>query len=475
MKATLIGGGSFGWAFGFARQFILSQHLADVNVVLMDIDEEALELVSRAVGVFNRKHDSRVRVDSTTDLDAALDGADYVLVSITTGGFAAMQQDLEIPEKYGIEHTVGDTVGPGGWLRAVRNIPVFDDFGARMARRCPDAWMLNVSNPLTVLTRVPHRNHGIKTVGMCPGLEGSARSLARLALSVPLSAQEQAASDEPQYLQDRHTSATSDLEVNYVATGIDHGSFFLRLSAGDVDVLERLEDLGFRSSEEQQDFADVPSEYASIVEHHRAGFAIWRELGYLPSIGDRHMVENLPWFIVGRSGDLPYGVERTFMPRRREDADRARERLEQYAASEDDSVLGALGHGDDPVVAAIESLEGHRSLLWGANCPNVGQIAELPLGAVVETRCRFDGSGVHPLPAPLPPLLAALIAPQVYRQEAAIDIALSGTFDDLVALVLTDPLCSRLDLAQCRGMVREMVRATETWIRNPALLDCGPG
>jgi len=471
MKVTVIGGGSYGWAFGFARQFIRSQYIEDVHLVLMDINQEAVELVSRAVGILNRKHDFRIKLEATTELDPALDGADYVLVSISTGGFEAMQHDLNIPEKYGIEHAVGDTVGPGGWLRAVRNVPVFDDFGARMRRLCPEAWMLNVSNPLTVLTRVPHRNHGIKTIGMCPGLEGTARGLARLALAMPASSDERTASDEPEYLQDRHTSATSDLEIDYVATGIDHGSFFIRLHAGGIDILSRLRELGFCDSDEQKDFSGLSEDCAGIAKHHRAGFALWKELGYLPSIGDRHMVENLPWFIVGRDGDLPYGVERTFMPRRIEDAARARQRLEQYVASEDDSALGVLGHGDDPVVTVIESLEGHRSLLWGANYPNVGQIPQLPLGAVVETRCRFDGAGVHPFPAPLPPVPAALIAPQVYRQEAVIDVALTGTFDELVALVLTDPLCCRLDLHQCRAMVQEMVEATRPWIRNPALLD----
>jgi alpha-galactosidase/6-phospho-beta-glucosidase family protein len=181
MKVAIIGGGSYAWAFGFTRQFVKSDLLSDIELVLMDIDSERLADLKRAGDIFNKANGSPIKLKSTTNLDEALDGASYVIVSISTGGFDAMQHDLAIPEKYGIYHTVGDTVGPGGCLRGVRNIPVFDDFGARMKKLCPDAWMINVTNPLSPLTRTPQRNHGIKTVGMCPSVHCAARSLALMA------------------------------------------------------------------------------------------------------------------------------------------------------------------------------------------------------------------------------------------------------------------------------------------------------
>ena len=125
MKITIIGGGSFTWSFGFARQFVDSKFLNGAELTLCDINPEALDIVNKASTIYNNSHGTPIRIETTTDTNAALDGADFVLVSISTGGLEAMRHDIEIPEKYGIWHTVGDTVGPGGWSRAARNIPVF--------------------------------------------------------------------------------------------------------------------------------------------------------------------------------------------------------------------------------------------------------------------------------------------------------------------------------------------------------------
>lgn len=442
MKVTIIGGGSYLWAFGFARQFVLSEHLRDVHLVLMDIDPEALGLVAAAAERINRAHGSPVKVETSADLDAALQGADFVVTCISTGGLDAMRHDLETPERYGIPHAVGDTLGPGGWLRAVRNIPVFYDFGERMAAHCPRAWLLNVSNPLTVLTRVPEREFGIRTVGLCPGVDETVHTLVRAVGLDPARAE-------------------------YVVAGVDHGSWFIRLTVDGVDVLARLEEMGFRTDAE--DGADIPSDDAE-VRKMRAAFALWRLLGYLPAINDRHHTENVPWFLPGHTEPLPYGVVRTFIDERIAAWEERRQKQEHYVATGDDAALAALGHGDDPLVAVIESLAGHRTLTMGANLRNDGQIAALPLGAVVETRCRFDGAGVHPFTSPLPPVLQPIVLPIVLRQEQVVDIALHGDFDDLVALIATDPLCCRLSFAQCRRMVREMLEANRQWIRNPKLL-----
>ena len=107
----------------------------------------------------------------------------------------------------------------------------------------------------------------------------------------------------------------------------------------------------------------------------------------------------------------------------------------------------------------------------GANYGNIGQIPELPQGAVVETRCRFDGTGVHPLCSPLPAALRPYIFPHVLRQEAAIDIALTGTFDEFVSLVQSDPMCQKLDAGECRQMMKDMLTANKKFITNERLLD----
>ncbi len=447
MKITVIGGGSYLWSMGFCRQLISGEGLGDLDVVLMDVDAAALDLVAAGAEILRERVGSAVRIAKTTDVDAALEGADFVLVSISTGGLEAMRHDLAIPEKYGIWHTVGDTVGPAGWSRAVRNIPVFYDLAARMRDRCPRAWLLNVSNPLTPLTRVPHRCFGIRALGLCPGVENQVRRLAALA------------------------GCGGARNLDYVVTGIDHGSWFTDIHADGCDVLARLGELGYRRSDGQLPSEVVTADPLAEAAGTRAAFAVWREIGYLPSITDRHIVENFPWFLAQPTAELPFQLKRTSIAERQAGRDARRRTLERFVASRDPAVLGQLGHGDDPVVSVIEALRGHGPFLYGSNYMNVGQVPGFPPGAVLETRCRFDGSGVHPLCSPMPDILKSLTLPIVLRQEAIIDIALDGTFDELAALVYSDPLCCRLRPGQAREMVRELLDANRAWIRNPKLLE----
>lgn len=203
----------------------------------------------------------------------------------------------------------------------------------------------------------------------------------------------------------------------------------------------------------------------------RAALAVWREIGYLPSISDRHTTENRPWFLASDTGELPFGLKRTSIADRQQGFADAKARLESYVRAQDPAAMGGVGHGDDPVVTTVEALAGKRAFFWASNYMNVGQIPGFPEGAVVETRCLFDAAGVHPLASPLPDLLKTLVLPHVWRQELITEVALTGAFDDLVALVQTDPLCSRLPMGTCRDMVREMLTANRALIRNPKLLE----
>jgi len=449
MKITVIGGGSYLWAFGFIRQVVDSEKIKDITLVLFDINRYSLELVKSAGQIYNKKHGSPVKIEATMNLDSALKGSDFVVVSISTGGLTAMKHDLKIPEKYGILHTVGDTVGPGGWSRAVRNIPVFNNFGFKMKKHCPKAWLLNVSNPLTVLTRVPERNFGIKTVGLCPGVEEQVRTLAALA-----------------------GADIKTARFDYTVTGIDHGSWFTKFYYDGIDVIQKLKDMGYYRSDDKLPGVITTADALAEAATYRAGFAAWRELGYLPGVGDRHSIENWPWLLTrGRieKGKLPFGIKRTLIEERFKWRKNKEKKLEKYVKTGEVSTLED-GHGGDPIFDVIEALSGKSSFLWTSNFKNVGQISGFPDGAVLETRCLFDGAGVHPFCSPMPDILKALVLPQVLRQEAIIDITLKGSFDELVALISTDPMCSHLKIGECRKMVRELLLANRAFIKNSKLL-----
>ena len=166
-RITIIGGGSYQWTPKLLVDFVNTPALQDAHVVLHDIDPTALprmvDLAHHLAGI----RGITLTASGTTDRGAALDGADFIVVNISTGGFASMRHDLEIPERHGVRQTVGDSVGPGGVLRALRNIPVFLDLATDVAERCPDAWLLNLTNPMTTICRALTRETPLKAVGLC--------------------------------------------------------------------------------------------------------------------------------------------------------------------------------------------------------------------------------------------------------------------------------------------------------------------
>src|SRR5436305_2723002 len=147
MRIVIVGGGSRQWGPKLTADVLTTPSLTDANIVLHDIDAASLELMKAYCERMNREVGAHGTIEATTDRRAALDGADFVAVTISTGGFVSMAFDLDIPLRYGIRQPVGDSVGPGGINRALRNIPVLLDIARDVERYCPDAWLLNLTNP----------------------------------------------------------------------------------------------------------------------------------------------------------------------------------------------------------------------------------------------------------------------------------------------------------------------------------------
>src|SRR5258708_28700279 len=169
-KITFVGGGSYAWMPSILGRLLQTPTRQNDRIVIQDINAEAAEDIHQLALGLRKRFKSSVEVARTTDLAQALDGADYVSLTISTGGLASMRVDVEVPEKYGIYHTVGDTVGPGGLSRALRNVPVMVNLARAMEKYCPKAWLLNLSNPLSPLTRAVSRESKIRTAGLCQGV-----------------------------------------------------------------------------------------------------------------------------------------------------------------------------------------------------------------------------------------------------------------------------------------------------------------
>ena len=442
LKIVLVGGGSFSWTYGVLGNLVGNKRLDGSTIVLHDLNPEPLGLMHRLALKYKDVASTSITFEQTTDQAAAFDGADYILVTISTGGLRTMRADLEIPEKYGIFQTVGDTVGPGGLSRSLRNVPVFLKLGQAMEKRCPDAWMLNLSNPLSALTRAITRETGAKALGLCHGVVGVARAYAEFFGAS---------------LQDCH----------YVNTGIDHCSWFTKFVVNGKCAQKMLIDKGVdkwlaKSPEEAQ-----KDPVFGKLFSFRCGFMLWRQFGALPAIGDRHITEFFPTFLRGMDNVKKYGLVRTTIPEREQYYKNGRARVERVLSGEDklefreaSDVVGE--RQSDDIGAWIVALEGGRVIDDNLNAPNLGQVAQLPAGAIVETRGLLDGAGYHPLASPLPQQLIPVVLLHVVREELTVEAALEGSFEKALAAMASDPLLNGVETA--RPMLEELLAANKDWL-----------
>jgi len=451
-RITIIGGGSYQWTPKLLVDFVNTPALADAEIVLHDIDAEPLprmvELARHLAGL----RGVGLTASATTDRAAALDDAEYVVVNISTGGFASMRHDLEIPARHGVRQTVGDTVGPGGVLRALRNIPVFLDIARDVAEHCPDAWLLNLSNPMTTICRALTRETSVKTVGLCHEI-----TITQFLLSLLL--------DE------------SFLDLTLTVGGVNHLPFVTALDvAGDdgFDLLRAV--LGDADARDGEPLAmaipaglgfvkgsDGPEwTKGDLLRHWKVKLELFHRFGVLPGAGDRHLAEFFPNFLTEDSGwGARWGVGLTTIE------DRERHQAAHIGAL--DTMLASreverLPSGE-MVAPVIQCLVLDQPGRFPLNMPNEGQVADLPLGATVESMCIVSGNGVRGRESvALPAGVAECLRRVAASQELTVDAAITGDRDTAFAAMLVDPLTSRVDYDAIVAMTDEMLGATAAWL-----------
>ncbi len=450
-RIAIIGGGSFQWVPKLVADLANTPSLHECTVVIHDIDPVP---ISRMVDWVRHVADQRgipMTAEGTTDRRAALEGADYVVVTISTGGFALMRHDLEIPARYGIRQSVGDTVGPGGIVRALRNVPVLVDIARDMDELCPDAWLLNLTNPMTVLCRAVSRETTVRTLGLCHEVTLCQYTLSLL-LDVDL--------------------RELDLEV----AGVNHLPVITRFGVGEQDgfaLLRELLDDPARADEptaaalppnpgRERSSAPGPGTRGELIAQNRVKLELFRRFGVLPAAGDRHLVEFFAGFLTEESDwGARWGVSLTSI----ED----RELWARWFGTELDAMFAATqvptkpsGEMVAPVIDAL--LCDHRRVL-PLDIPNTGQCPDLADHLVVESMCVVDGDGVRGRDrVSVPPVLADTLRRVSASQELTVEAALRGDRALVFEAMLLDPLAGRIDFGAVERMTDEMIEATRAWL-----------
>jgi len=444
VQITIIGGGSYQWTPELLADLLGTPSLRGAHVVLEDVDPAPLPKMEALARRLDQAVDARTTVTTTTDQRQALEGADFVVVTISTGGFESMEVDLTVPARYGIRQSVGDTVGPGGVNRSLRNVPVLVGLARDMAEVCPDAWLLNITNPMTCLTRAVCRETDVRAVGLCHEVGNWTLDLA-IALGKPAEA------------------------ITVTVAGVNHFPVLTALEVEGEDgfavLREMVEEAGGLSAlrphpgrAEAEDFSRL-----DFCRRHTLALHFLDRWGAVPAAGDRHLAEFVPWVLTEASGwGEQFNIALTDMATRRRHQDGYVADVDAWLGGTKE--LQTWASGELPALV-IDSLVTGEPRHLPVNIPNAGQVPDVAHGPVVESICVVDGDGVRGRDvAPLPAPFAELVRRHAAVGELTLDAALTGDRATATAAFLLDPLAGRGDLDGTTAMVDELLAGTSAWL-----------
>jgi alpha-galactosidase len=438
-KITIIGGGSVQWSPKIITDIILDDHLTDATVTIHDIDGQAAQRMAAYSRKAVKELDRTTVIEVRDELAGALDGADYVIITISTGGLPAMSNDLSIPERFGIYHTVGDSSGPGGWSRFIRNYPVFAGLGEAITARCPGAMVLNYTNPLTTLTDLLTRIVPGPVIGLCHGLLENLDYIAEL-------------------------YAVEESEIAAVYGGLNHFYWMTEVHAGRVNVLDDLRErlIDGASLTSIAPYGEDVKDLGGFSSGHELATELFHLTGKLPYLGDRHTSEFLPWGITDRERMDRYGLGRTTIEHR------VAKQAEWVARVEN-----ALSDGFSPAqlqptresaAKIISAHLGNGPFTDVGNVANRGQIRNLPDGLVVETPVRIDPNGLTPISVgSLPAAVAGLVAPQATAFQLVVDACVAGDRRLALQALRLEPTTSHLSTDQANDLGTALITANEQY------------
>jgi len=423
-KIAFIGAGSFGFTRKLVKDVLTFPLLRDATLSLMDIDAERLDYVKRAVDRIVAEGSYPARVEATMDRAEALKGAQAVICTILAGGVDIWRHDIEIPKKYGIDTNVGDTRGPSGVFRALRTIPVMLDICRDIERHCPDAILLNYTNPMAMLCRAMQRETTVKVTGLCHSVQGTAAMLARW------------------------IGAAFD-EITYVCAGINHQAWYVKYEWNGKDAYPLIRKAVQRPEVYNEEI--VRNEmflhlgyYVSESSGHNSEYNWW--FRKRPDLVEKYCTHGTGW----NPGVYAY-VLNGYLARQKEWKNTMQEWL-------DDPEPLDLSRGQEYAAYIINAYAGGEPFKFNGNVPNTGLIPNLPEGACVEVPVYADRRGFNPIHVgALPAQCAALNNVSVAVEEMAVDGCLSGDPTMVFRAICYDPLTAAvLSLAEIKEMVNEM-------------------
>jgi alpha-galactosidase len=433
----MMGGGSFNWGPRIICDMLLEPVLNGSEVFLLDPDLAAAEEVKAACCKMNETLGAGFSFKSTGSEEDAFSGADFVVIAISTGGLDMMAHDLKIPEKYRIYQTVGDTTGPGGWNRTLRNVPVFAEAARKIERLAPDAIILNYTNPMAALTGTFYEVGKLRTVGLCHGIFSTYNLLERI-----------------------FDVEEKDISLSY--GGVNHffwvTDFTVKGDPGYPLLAEKL-----RNRKINDFLGNGEKDLAGMLKHRSTLCdLLYRKYGMLTYIEDRHTCEFIPGYLNRDEACLKsFDLVRTTVEERAAKCANVRRITAELASGKREPFKKSR----ETAVDIIKAFISNKPFVDVVNLPNIGQIDNLPRGAVVETMGLVDSRGFTPLAmGHLPDTVQPLVEIHCRIQLMTLKAALEGDRDLALQALRLDPLCSHLSAEEVNAMGGELMDATAKWL-----------
>ncbi len=449
LKIAYIGGGSRGWAWTFMTDLAKDKEIAG-TVRLYDIDVPAARKNEIIGNRLSARDDvsGKWNYEVSENIADALRDVDFVIISILPKTFDEMEADVHMPERLGIYQSVGDTAGPGGMMRALRTLPMFIGFADAISRYCPEAWVINYTNPMSLCVKALYMGFpGIKAFGCCHEVFGTQKVLAEIV---------------KRELGDKNVTK-DDILIN--VKGINHFTWFDYATYKGIDLFPVYKKYIDEHYEEGIEFGDDNWMNSTFACAHRVKFDLFRRFGLIAAAGDRHLAEFMPGNDYLKDPEQVKGWKFGLTPVswRKEDLRHRLERSERLAEGKEEIDL-SVDTGEEGV-SMIKALCGLGRKITNVNIPNFGrQIPNLPESAVVETNALFERDSVRPVYAgELSEEVKKLIMPHVENHERIMRVVLGGNKDtDLVCEAFeNDPLVKgRADKKEIRQLVEDMMKAT---------------
>jgi alpha-galactosidase len=447
LQIAYIGGGSRNWAFNLINDLAKDGELSG-TVRLYDIDLNSAKMNEKIGNDLSARDDTvgQWTYKAYESIGDALNGADFVVISILPATFDEMESDVHLPEQYGIYQPVGDTTGPGGIVRALRTLPMIRDIALAVKKYCPNAWVINFTNPMTVITRTLYKVFPqIKAFGCCHEVFGTQKLLAKI-------------------LEEKLGIKATRQEIITNVIGVNHFTFLTTAKYKGLDLMPLYNEYvnehpnGVEPSAERRHWANGIYVNTQLVK-----FTLFKRYGAIAAAGDRHLAEFCPghWFLHDmKTIKDDYGFALTTVASRKEQLGKRREVQKNYYEGQPFELYDST----EETVKQMKALLGLGDFVTNVNIPNVGQIPNNPIGAVVETNAFFSGDSVRPVFAgEVPTALNALIMRIIAEQETVVDAALEGDYEKAFVAFLNNPnVC--LSAKDARELFDKMLYNTRQYL-----------